>query len=178
MSLKPVRRVTLRGTVERRSEADDLVTQPGDVVVVERDRLRSVVIACPDGCGERLTVNLDPTLGPAWRLYRGRRGLTLFPSVWRESGCGSHFIVWGDTVLWCDRWEEDNRDPEPDGDQALFANRVLQRFGSSLRPYAAVAEELGEIPWEVLRASRRLAIAGHIEEGRGKQVGWFRRTAL
>lgn len=49
-----------RGQVEYRDEATSLVTEPGDLVLVVRGRPRSVVIGCPDGCGEVLTVNLDP----------------------------------------------------------------------------------------------------------------------
>lgn len=173
MSREPTRRLALRGTVQRRHEADALVTRPGDVVVVHRERARSVVIGCPDGCGERLTVNLDPNLGPPWRLYQTRNGLSLFPSVWRESGCGSHFIVWNDVVLWCDRWEADNREPPADAGQADLARRVAARLSAQPRAYAAIAADLAEIPWDVLRACRELARTGRAREGVGQQRGWF-----
>ncbi|WP_442869546.1 DUF6527 family protein [Bradyrhizobium sp. CCBAU 11386] len=31
---------------------------------------------------------------------------TLYPSFWRDGGCGSHFIIWRGQLLWCDRFEE------------------------------------------------------------------------
>ena len=84
---EPARRVSFKGKVEFRREADELTSMPGDSVIVERGRPRSFVIACPDGCGEHLTINLDDRSGPAWRWYETNRGITLFPSVWRDSGC-------------------------------------------------------------------------------------------
>jgi len=39
---------------------------------------------CPDGCGERIVLNLDPRAGPAWRLYDRKEKTTLYPSVWRR----------------------------------------------------------------------------------------------
>ena len=106
------RLVNFKGEVEFRRDADDLTLAPGDSVAVVRGRPRSFVMACPDGCGERLTINLDQRSGLAWRLYETSRGVTLFPSVWRDSGCRSHFIVWHDTILWCDWYIETEREPE------------------------------------------------------------------
>lgn len=171
MSPSPARRLVLRGEVERRHEADDVTTLPGDAVVVVRGRERSIVIACPDGCGERLTINLDPAMGPAWRLYRTSGGVTLYPSVWRDSGCGSHFIVWRDSLLWCDRWEDGNVEP-PTTDTSL-PQRARALLQDDLRPYAEIAARLSEIPWEVLRACRALARAGQAREGVGPKLGWF-----
>ena len=98
MSHEPTRRTVLTATVERRHEADALTARPGDAVLVHRGRARSLVMACPDGCGERLTVNLDPEAGPAWRAYQTPRGLTLYPSVWRESGCKTGAIRLGGEI--------------------------------------------------------------------------------
>ena len=41
-----------------------LAAKPGDAAIVNRGRLRSIVGACPDGCGEHITVNLDDKGGP------------------------------------------------------------------------------------------------------------------
>jgi len=82
---QPARRIAFKGEVEYRREADIVTPEAGDASVVVRGRPRSFVIACPDGCGEHLTINLDEQAGPAWRLYTGRRGLTLFPSICSNS---------------------------------------------------------------------------------------------
>jgi hypothetical protein len=157
--------------VSHRYEADALLSGPGSAVVVERGLPRSLVMPCPDGCGDVLTINLDPRSGPAWRLYRERRGVSLYPSVWRESGCESHFIVWRSSIYWCG----------PDGDSELddqnneLEERVATVLTHSFVPYTEIAEELSEIPWSVLVACERLAARGVAERGKGKQRGAFRK---
>jgi len=82
----------------------------GCLVLVEREKVRSAVFQCPCGCQEVLIVNLDRGAGNAWR-YRLREGrLTLLPSVWRTSGCESHFILWENRVWWCFPWWDDSRE--------------------------------------------------------------------
>src|SRR5437899_8481676 len=104
----------LLGEAEHRDEGEALLQAPGDAVLVRRGTLRSVLMRCPDGCGETLVVNLDPRAGKAWKLDMRTGKATLYPSVWRDGGCGSHFIVWRAHVLWCDRFEEDNVEPSYD----------------------------------------------------------------
>src|ERR1700722_8970214 len=90
----------LMGVVSSRGEASAYLKAPGDAVLVERGRPRLLLLSCPCGCGEHFPINLDPRAGPAWRLYRNRTGaITLYPSVWRESGCYSHYIIWRDRIL-------------------------------------------------------------------------------
>lgn len=80
------------------------------VALVRRERLRNAVMNCPCGCGDVLVVNLDPEAGKAWRAKVHQGALTLMPSVWRDSGCESHFVLWENRVWWCDR-----RGEEPEG---------------------------------------------------------------
>lgn len=91
-------------TVERQGEARAVVaSSPQRVVMVERGHAREVVFQCPCGCGEIVVINVDRAAGPAWRVrIRGER-LTLMPSVWRTTGCESHFVLWENQVCWC-RW--------------------------------------------------------------------------
>ncbi len=85
------------------------------LAVVERGRPRSVVLQCPCGCGELLVLNVDRAAGSAWRLRRREGRITLMPSVWRTSGCRSHFILWENRVWLCSvagdedepRWPEE-----------------------------------------------------------------------
>jgi hypothetical protein len=97
----PAKRIRDRGKVESRHDADALLERPGDVVMVDRGRPRSLVLSCPDGCGSVLTINLEPRSGKAWRLYRQGDSISLFPSVWRDNGCRAHFVLWHDRLLWC-----------------------------------------------------------------------------
>jgi uncharacterized protein DUF6527 len=57
-------------------------------------RYKRLVFTCPSGCGELLSINLDPRQEPSWRLTIDGTGKpSLYPSVWRTSGCQAHFIL-------------------------------------------------------------------------------------
>jgi hypothetical protein len=157
-----------KGETEHQSAAASLLREAGDIALVTRGVPRSVVILCPDGCGERITVNLDRRSGPAWRLYNTGGKLTLFPSVWRESGCKAHFILWNDVIYWSGlgNVELSNR--------AHLQKRVLESLNGILTPYSEIAAELDEIPWAVLLACRALARSEAVEEGKGPKQGFFR----
>ena len=73
-----------------------ILHEPGEAVLVSRGHDRLLVMRCPCACGDDIIVNLDREAGPAWVLYQRRRGTSLYPSVWRDTGCGSHFVVWED----------------------------------------------------------------------------------
>ena len=74
------------------------------IAIVERGVPRWAVFRCPCGCDELLTVNLDPRTGPHWRLRRTKSRVSLSPSVWRMSGCHSHFILWKNRVWMFRLW--------------------------------------------------------------------------
>lgn len=171
---EPARSVRYVGQVEHRHEADAITSAPGDVALVVRGRPRSVVICCPDGCGERLTINVDERAGPAWDVFNGPKGFSLFPSVWRDSGCKSHFIVWRDVLIWCDRFEHGNREPRIA--DAGLEERVLMRLSSQLQSYRTIALELGEVPWDVSRACRSLVRRGMAAPGPPTMKEHYRRA--
>jgi hypothetical protein len=56
---------------------------------------------CPCGCGADLNINVDARIDPHWRLIRKDCKLTLIPSVWRESDCGAHFVLWENEIIMC-----------------------------------------------------------------------------
>jgi hypothetical protein len=170
------RRIRWRGTVDSRSEASSLLKLPGDAVLVQRGRPRWLVLSCPCGCGEQLPVNLDARAGPAWRFYRSGPAITLFPSVWRESGCESHFIIWRDDILLFGRYEDDLVE-EATSAATDLRDAVLRRLPPSgqLTPFSDIAEALDAIPWDVLMACRKLVRSGVACEGTQKQRGSFGR---
>ena len=85
---QPARALTIRGEAEYRDQVELVLKDPGDAALVRRGVLRSILICCPDGCGETLVVNLDPRAGKAWRIDTRGGGTTLYPSVWRDGGRG------------------------------------------------------------------------------------------
>jgi hypothetical protein len=93
--------------VQNQQEAREALRQdPKVAALVMRDSPRAVVFRCPCPCGETLVINLDPRAGRAWRFRNDQHGLTLMPSVWRTTGCRSHFIVWRSGIWWCGYDEE------------------------------------------------------------------------
>jgi hypothetical protein len=165
----PARTLNLVGQGERRQDAEAMLVSPGDAALVVRGPIRSLVMACPDGCGETLVVNLDPRAGKAWRLDRRGEGVTLYPSVWRDGGCESHFIVWRGYIGWCDRFTAGNREPRYD---PTIEPRVLAAMKTDIaRSAETIANEIDEIVWDVSRAANRLVDRG---EARSKKVsgGW------
>lgn len=167
-----------KGTVSSRSDASPLLQEPGDTVLIERGYPRWIVMKCPEGCGEELPINIDRKAGPAWRMYLSPQlGLTLYPSVWRDTGCGAHFIVWRDSILLFGGWSEDD-DYAFWGDQAFesLQSAVFERL-SRTKPIHLyeIADELGELPWDVQRACRKLVKAGKAVEGKRKDRGTFKK---
>lgn len=73
------------------------------VLARDGDEDWSVGVRCPCGCGDRLEMMLLPEIRPRWDLSLDAKGhVTLYPSVWRKSGCGSHFWVRKGKIIWCD----------------------------------------------------------------------------
>lgn len=166
-----------KGTVQLRSEATGLLKSPGDAVLIERGRPRWLLISCPCGCGDEFPINLDPRAGPAWRLYKNQRtGLSLFPSVWRDSGCCSHYIIWRNQIMLFGQ-NEDEFDNTAQIDGIDFAKMVLDQLPTKgLVDFTEVADSLGEIPWDVLMVCRQLTRKGLAREGVDKQRGSFGRV--
>jgi hypothetical protein len=82
--------VTVRNQTEALRELNTGVL----VLVMPNKRPKSLKFLCPCGCSEIISVNLMPGNERAWRVdYNAKLGLSLWPSVWRTSGCCSHFIL-------------------------------------------------------------------------------------
>jgi len=161
-------------TVERVSDAGPLLKNPGDCVIVERAGVRrSLVMNCPCGCGELLPTNLDHRMGKAWRVYHRYGCWTLFPSIDRDTGCQSHFILSRGRILWCDWY-----DFSDSADYSGILDTLRTHFsGRDFTDFYAAADDLDLIPWDVLSACRVLVRLDELEEGRGRLRGSFRPRA-
>lgn len=171
--------ISLKAIVESRAEAAQLLKAPGDAVLIKRGIPRWLLLRCPCDCGEDLPVNLDARSGKAWRLYQSpSAGLTLFPSVWRDTGCESHFIIWRDKILMFGVGSGGGRSPRDSIDLETLARRVLEAWPEgSLVSYVEVADKLREIPWDIQEACKYLVNAGALVEAEGLRRGTFRRAA-
>lgn len=167
-----MRRARNRGTVERHSEALALLEHPGDFVLVERGVPRLLVIACPDGCGDVVPVNLDERAAKAWRLYQRAERTTLYPSVWRDEGCEAHFVLWNDVIYWSG-FKDGESQPSSDLKAVLRSLRA-----DDFRSPFQIALDLDEIPWAVAQACQELVRDCKAEEGTGKMKHHYKLTEL
>lgn len=157
------------GSAAGHGAARALLRQLGDVSLDHRSVDRSLVLMCPDGCGQYISVNLDPRAGKAWRTYGSENSLTVFPSVWRDEGCGAHFIIWRGRILWCDAGDKPNWHDEA---LASEVEQVLVAVAPQALNYVAIAERLGAVPWEVLWTCEAL-VKRRVAEKRGpSRYGW------
>lgn len=164
------------GTVPTRADASKKLKSPGDAVLIERGIPRWLLISCPCGCGEEFPINLDPRAGPAWHLYKdGRRGVSVFPSVWREDGCRSHYIIWRNKI-YLFGFNEQEMDAYLEVDGAPTFEAVREHLpATGLVPFGAIAEALSAVPWDILMICRQLVRMRLAREGKGKQRGHFGR---
>lgn len=145
------------GSAPRYSEAMQRIEKPGDYVLVVRGSPRAIVMSCPDGCGEHVVINLDRQGGPAWRRYTSGDTLSIYPSVWRGSGCRAHFIVVRDRIYWCG---VDGAGTAASVDKSLISTVVERLNHATPVHYEIIAASLGAIPWEVIWACEALQRAG------------------
>jgi hypothetical protein len=148
-------KIRFTGTFRNRDEAAASVKAPGDTALVYRGVSRMLLMNCPCGCGDVLIVNLDERAGRAWRIYRRRSAVSLYPSYWRDTKCKSHFVLWRNRIFWCD-WDDDSIWSSASSIEEL----VLRELPEEFVHYEVLAEKLQEIPWDVLQACHSLVRKG------------------
>ena len=167
-----------RGTVSSFRDGLTQLAHPGEAVLVTRERPPLLLLVCPCGCGDRIPSNVDRRAGPAWRLYeKKKQGMTVYPSVWRDTGCMSHFIIWRNHILLFQGNEQFADSRADDVAVQRLLDDVLRNLERKhLKAFALIAAELDADPWDVLLACRHLVYRGLAKEGRGKRQGSFRLT--
>jgi hypothetical protein len=98
---QPLKRYSTVRVVSSVTDARQELLGSDSLVLVERAVPRSVWLRCPCGCNSILNINVDERINPHWHLRRYDQTLTLIPSVWRESDCHAHFILWENEILMC-----------------------------------------------------------------------------
>lgn len=146
--------IAYKGTIENRSDANSLLASPGEFVIIERGVPRLLTLRCPCGCGDDLIINLDERSGPAWKLYFKKDKLSLYPSYWRDTACGSHFIIWNNNIYWFNRVDDEFESYFAIDDE--IENLVLENLPIEFTHYTVIADTCGLIPWECLQACRQL----------------------
>jgi hypothetical protein len=68
----------------------------------ESEHLWAAAMICPCGCGDMIDLNLLKQSRPCWSVEEHSDGtITLAPSVWRQKGCRSHFLLRHGRIDWC-----------------------------------------------------------------------------
>ena len=71
-------------------------------IIQEDGFLEYASMLCPCGCRKILYMNLIPDERPCWHLQEHLDGtVSLYPSVWRQKDCYSHFWFKCGRVYWC-----------------------------------------------------------------------------
>lgn len=173
-----IKRIPLRlaPVVESRSEANAYLHQTGDAVLVIRGSPRLLMLKCPCGCGENYAINLDSRAGKAWRLYRDKANtLTIYPSVWRDTGCQSHYIVRRNTIFLFHS-NDDYDATQPSQEVLDLCKKLLMVWPlHGYHSYEQIAEQLGVIPWDAQEACMELVQRGQLVRGLGRSSGMFAR---
>ena len=68
-------------------------------IIGEKKFLWCIVMKCPCGCSDLIHLNLLRKANPRWSFKIRKRKITLYPSIWRENGCKSHFNVQKNLIL-------------------------------------------------------------------------------
>ena len=97
---------------------------------------RTVNLRCPCGCGEFTVLSLHPS---RWHVYFDGKSVSLKGrtggSVWAYSGCGSHYIIRNNFVIWLESIDPSRHSEYADVEQArmLASTSSRQTLGSRLR---------------------------------------------
>jgi len=102
--LKPSKQFAEVRYVKSQSDALSILAAQDSLVIVKRGISRLLLLHCPCGCEDIVTLNLDPRAGPNWKLREVDGEVSLSPSVWRKSCCNSHFFLWGNAIYDCRSW--------------------------------------------------------------------------
>lgn len=71
-------------------------------IIGNPDTPQYAVFLCPCGCGRTVELNLNTSSSPHWSVEFHLSGTISFaPSIWRKSGCYSHFFLERNKIRWC-----------------------------------------------------------------------------
>ena len=95
---------------------------------------RTVNLRCPCGCGELTVLSLHPS---RWHVHFDGKSVSLAGptggSVWAYSGCGSHYNIRNNTVIWADKIDPARRSEYVDAERArLLGSEPYQTLRSRI----------------------------------------------
>ena len=89
-------------TIVEKTPSNRAVLPRQFIEVVYKSTPRWSMFCCPCGCGEVISLPLETHHKPHWQVSQSSAGRPqLYPSVWRNKGCLSHFWIDDGRVFWC-----------------------------------------------------------------------------
>ena len=71
-------------------------------LIEENGAVWQTIMVCPCGCNATIQLCCLPDTRPRWEYEIHEDGtISLHPSVWRKTGCRSHYIVRRGNIVWC-----------------------------------------------------------------------------
>lgn len=103
----PRRRLTRVVPVETQLAVPDRIKRDTVVVVTAGGHAKWAVFECPCERGHQVSLNLDRTRRPYWRMVESARGISISPSVRFESDPYCHYTIREGVVRWA--WDSGAR---------------------------------------------------------------------
>ena len=89
---------------------------------------RAVNLRCPCGCGDLTVLSLHPS---RWHVHFDGKSVSLDGptggSVWANSGCGSHYLIRNNIVIWAGRINPGCHSEYADVERARLVGSTLSR---------------------------------------------------
>jgi hypothetical protein len=86
--------------IEMVSEFPWLVKGNTIFIVKDGKEADTLIFKCPCGCGTDIYLNLLKDTRPNWNYYITKEKITIVPSIWKTTGCQSHFYIEGGITIW------------------------------------------------------------------------------
>ena len=89
---------------------------------------RTINLRCPCGCGELTVLTLHPS---RWHVYFDGKTISLDGptggSVWANSGCGSHYLIRNNEVVWSYSIDPGRRTDYEDAERSRMLGSTASR---------------------------------------------------
>lgn len=69
-------------------------------IIGEEEYYWLLVFYCPCGCKEIIQLNTLIEANPNWTYFIKKERITIHPSIWRTTGCRSHFFLRKGEIIW------------------------------------------------------------------------------
>jgi len=88
--------------IVNKTPSNDTVGKRDFIEVIYKGKPHWALFQCPCGCGKVISLSLQKVHTPNWKVKKNTSGRpTLYPSVWQNQGCCSHFWIKDGMVYWC-----------------------------------------------------------------------------